>query len=733
MVFYAHSNKEEDKGKWHLLKKHLLDTAAIASKYAEPFGAEKMTYVTGLFHDVGKYSPDFQQRLDGKNIRIDHSTAGAVEVTKHYGLLGKLLAYAIAGHHCGLPDWGSTADETSLESRLRKRLADYSAFSNEISFPCSHEVKLPAIKPIISQGFSIHFLVRMIYSCLVDADYLDTEYALDKQRSSARTGSYSLIKLAAKLDHHLDKLCSTAATTFINAKRAKILSECREKAFSPPGLYTLTVPTGGGKTLSSLSFALRHAVHYEKNRVIYVIPYTSIIEQNANVFRKILGDEHVLEHHSNYAYPNEVFDETETEFSGNVWQKMKLASENWDVPIITTTNVQFFESLYSARSSKCRKLHNISNSVVILDEAQMIPTGYLKPCLNAIVELVTNYNTTIVLCTATQPAIAGLLPESLKTVEIVEDPSKLYQAFKRVDASDLGSLNDSNLAKKLTDYPQVLCIVNSKKHARLLFNRIKNESTFHLSTRMCPIHRSEVLKKIKEQLKKGACCRVISTQLIEAGVDIDFPVVFRSMTGLDSIAQSAGRCNREGLLKSGQLYTFWPEKHGMPGGWLKRTASLGQILLERSGDPLELEVVNNYFSLLYEIDDAELDKEDIMGEIKELEKQLEFPFRTISERFKLIDDQNTSTIIIPWDDFCRKILREADRAYYPSHYSRMLQRYSVDIYQNEFFELHGQGALQIVGERFYALQDEFYEKHYTEEVGLEPFTPSMFLHDPLII
>ena len=330
--------------------------------------------------------------------------------------MGKLLAYIIAGHHCGLPDWGSTADESALEARLGKKLDDYNAFTDEIDLPHPREIDLPDIKPIIGKGFSIQFLIRFIYSCLVDADFLDTEHALDKQKSSLRIGDYSLEKLAVKLDHYLDTICSVAPATFINTRRAKILADCRKKAPHPPGLYTLTVPTGGGKTLSSLSFALRHAVHYGKNKVIYVIPYTSIIEQNAAVFREVLGDDNVLEHHSNFAYPDEELDETEAEFSADVWKRLKLAAENWDMPIIATTNVQFFESLYASRSSRCRKLHNVANSVVIIDEAQMIPTGFLKPCLNAIVELVANYHTTVVLCTATQPAITGLLPESVKTV-----------------------------------------------------------------------------------------------------------------------------------------------------------------------------------------------------------------------------------------------------------------------------------------------------------------------------
>ncbi|MHB9095642.1 MAG: CRISPR-associated helicase Cas3', partial [Eubacteriales bacterium] len=497
-------------------------------------------------------------------------------------------------------------------------------------------------------------------------------------------------------------------------------------------LFTLTVPTGGGKTLSSLSFALNHALRYGKERVIYVIPYTSIIEQNAAVFRDVLGGENVLEHHSNFAYPREGQAETEAEYAAGMGEKMKLSAENWDMPIIATTNVQFFESLFAARSSKCRKLHNIANSVIIIDEAQMIPTGFLKPCLNAVVELAANYNSTVVLCTATQPAIKKILPEGISPVEIIDDPAGLYMSFKRVQVSNIGSVSDDELAERMKGNDQVLCIVNSKKHARLLYEKISGQGTFHLSTRMCPEHRTKVLETIKKRLKEGQACRVVSTQLIEAGVDIDFPVVYRSLAGIDSIAQSAGRCNREGLRQAGQVYVFWPEKHGMPRGWLSRTASLGGMIFERYEDPLGLEGVKEYFSSLYDVDAAELDKEGILPDIKEQEKQLRFPFRTIAEKFKLIDD-NTSTVVIPWDQNCRNTLLEAGYSQFPGAYARRLQRYGVGVYEKEFNELLEYGALEVVAERFYALREEAFMRHYSRETGLEPFTESMFLNDTLII
>jgi CRISPR-associated endonuclease/helicase Cas3 len=405
------------------------------------------------------------------------------------------------------------------------------------------------------------------------------------------------------------------------------------------------------------------------------------------------------------------------------------------MPIVATTNVQFFESLFSARSSRCRKLHNIANSVVVIDEAQMIPTGFLRPCLYALAELATNYRTTIVLCTATQPPFERLLPAGIEPVEIVDDPIGLYTALRRVQVHNIGDISDEELATRLLGHDQGLCIVNSKKHARLLYEKIKGKGSFHLSTRMCAEHRSKTLKAIKERLgdkKDKKVCRVVSTQLIEAGVDVDFPAVYRSMAGIDSIAQSAGRCNREGLQSEGQVYAFRPEKHGLPKGWLSRTAALGSLVFEHHADPLGLEGVEEYFTTLYEIDASKLDKESILDAIREQEKQLRFPFRDVAEKFKLIDD-NTCTIVIPWDGICRNILTEARYSQFPGSYIRRLQRYGVEVYEKEFQELVGLGALEVVAGRFYVLKKEMFELHYNKETGLRPFTESMFLNDTLLI
>lgn len=737
MIYYAHSKTELNKSEWHLLKDHLEDTATLAAEFAASFGAEKLGRVAGLLHDIGKYSLEFQRRLEGHKKKVDHTSAGAFVAKNYYGVYGRLLAYMVAGHHSGLQDWGSKADNATLEGRLSKQekeLPDYSSYQKEINLPKVADLSISLKKSPIEQSFSGQFLIRFLYSCLVDADFLDTERALNEKQSLFRDSNFSLVQMSSVLEAHLRSKSDSAQDTPVNRRRAEILADCLAKARYEPGFFSLSVPTGGGKTLSSMSFALNHAITHGMKRVIYVIPYTSIIEQNAAVFKGIFGEEKVLEHHSNFTYPEDAVLESESEDDPQGIGSLKLASENWNMPIVMTTNVQFFESLFSAKSSKCRKLHNIANSVVIIDEAQMIPTGHLKPCINALVELVANYNSTIVLCTATQPAINRLLPlDCPHPLEIVRDPVELYRAFQRVKVHNLGSLPDDLLAEKLISQDQVLCIVNSKKHARIVFGKIEDKDAFHLSTRMCPAHRSQILQEVRRKLKAFELCRVVSTQLIEAGVDVDFPTVYRSSAGVDSIAQSAGRCNREGLRGIGNVYVFRPEKHGLPSGWLSRTATIGEGVFRRHDDPLNLEAVKDYFTELYNIEGEGLDKEGIMAEIAEQGKTLKFPFRTIADKFKMIDDQNTTAIVIPYDEKCREMLEIAKWSKFPGKYIRRLQKYSVQVYEQEFREMLQIGLLENIGGRFYVLSETAYKTEYSPKLGLLPCTESMLLNANLII
>ena len=710
--YYAHSTDDPGKCDWQPLKVHLQNVAALASGFADEFNAGELAYVGGLLHDIGKYSPEFQRRLEDANIHVNHSTAGAREAGILYPKsLSRVLEYIITGHHGGLLNYGT--DESGLKERLtNKFLPDYSAYRKEIVTPdLTHFC--PRMRLVQGRvGFTIAFFTRMLYSCLVDADSLDTEAFAEPQSASIRGGYDSLAHLSRKFDEHMDKFLSGAEDTTINRYRREIYEQCREKAALPPQMFTLTVPTGGGKTLSSMAFALGHLKRHDLKRIFYVIPYTSIIEQNAARFRDILGSRNVLEHHSNFdpkSLPSDDID--------SVAQLLELSAENWDMPITVTTNVQFFESLFSNRRSKCRKIHNLSKSVIILDEAQMLPTEFLKPCLCALSELVQNYGSTVIICTATQPRLGSLLDKSLQPVEIVHSPGELYEAFRRVNVNDLGALSDEELTKRLQGYHQVLCIVNTRAHAQHLHAALSEHSKcYHLSARMCPVHRRKQIKEIEELLQKGANCRVISTQLIEAGVDIDFPIVYRAMAGIDSIGQAAGRCNREGKAERGEVYVFRStERHGQATSWQRLTAEIGRMIMDTHDDPLSLSAIEDYFQRLYfyKGDDG-LDKEEILSSLERGHRDLAFPFEDIGWKFSIIE-QGTKDLIIPYDEGAKALLRELKVSKFPWKYARRLQGYTIGIYPDEFREMERAHEIDFFGDRFYVLSDN---DRYSEEIGL---------------
>ncbi|TFH41084.1 MAG: CRISPR-associated helicase Cas3', partial [Lysobacterales bacterium] len=547
----AHLLHNDPTGKAQTVEEHLIGVAELARGFCRGFAWSDWAYQAGLWHDLGKYSDEFQQLIRGKRIRVDHSTAGAQHASKTLRDPGRLLAYAIAGHHAGLPN-GDSNDGSDLTHRLAKEVPaiPHCPASLLDARPLS-PLACPLNRP--RRAFSLAFFARMIYSCLVDADFLDTERFMVSETSEQRGRYPQLAEVNEKLTAHLAAL-SARAEGSVNQHRAAVLQQCLAAAELEPGLFSLTVPTGGGKTLSSLAFALRHALKHGMDRVIYVIPYTSIIEQNATVFRSVVGDDAVLEHHSSFDPQQNEDDDVSPEA-----MRARLSTENWDAPLVVTTSVQFFESLFACRSSRCRKLHSILNSVVILDEAQMLPVNLLRPCIEVLRELTLYYRTTVVLCTATQPALSTspTFRNGLDGVrEIIAKPEELYKALKRVSISDIGKLQDAELVERLRGHEQVLCVVNTRGHARKLYELLAGApGLYHLSASMCPAHRSIKFAEIRSALAAKKPCRVISTQLVEAGVDIDFPVVYRAMAGIDSIAQAAGRCNREGKLLCGTVFT----------------------------------------------------------------------------------------------------------------------------------------------------------------------------------
>lgn len=689
MKHIAHTNAL---GEEQSLLNHLQETSQKCRMFAEEFNAGDWGEIAGLYHDIGKYSRGFYKRIMENGSKVDHSTAGAIEMKNLYGNLGLPLAFCVAGHHGGLLNLGDArfdvAGDGTLLGRLKKDLCgdlDYSAYKNEI-MPPAISLEIPSWNILSDQRYSALFFTRMLFSCLVDADFLDTEKFCSAENNALRTEFESIEKLEERLHIYLGKFSKSSVA--INIKRTEILEECLAKAEDEPGLFALTVPTGGGKTLSSLAFALKHAKKYHKKRVIYVIPYTSIIEQTADIFRNILGADNVIEHHMNVDY-----DEKDTEIDV---QKHKLATENWESPVIVTTNVQFFESLYGNKTSKCRKLHNIANSVIVFDEVQMLPNDYLQPCVRAIAELVTYYKVSAVLCTATQPSLNKLFPENLNIKEICPDVQELYNFFRRVSYEHKEFKNEDSLAQILNEQKQVLCITNSKKEAQNIFdelNGVKGESVFHLSTSMYPAHRRKVLKKIRSCLQTGATCKVVTTSLIEAGVDVDFPVVYREIAGLDNIIQAGGRCNREGKLAAGDgkvfVYTLTEPNYGKLPSFVKLPMSVAKGIIKDFDDIASIEAIKKYFDTLHYFEGSSLDAKEILK--KTTEKP--FLFKDIAEEFLLIQE-NTRMILITSDEESNAIADALRSGVRTRELLRKASQYIVQVYEYQFQKMFEFGKVE---------------------------------------
>ncbi|MHB9021342.1 MAG: CRISPR-associated helicase Cas3' [Halothiobacillus sp.] len=733
--YIAHVEQNPD-GSWripHDLVDHLTCVAMRAADHARPFGGQEWAHLAGLWHDLGKFRPRFQHyirkasgfdfnaeaHIKGEAGKAPHSTAGAMLACDRFQEAGRVLAYLIAGHHAGLYDWfgGLDARLDSPDSRdeLNEALAEHPPADI-----LDHGSFIPGLRAIPGgkEGFALW--VRMLFSCLVDADFLDTEAYMDADKAEQRSNWPGVQTLLEQFDSFMARKTVVADPTPVNQLRADILRQCRAKAIDEPGLFSLTVPTGGGKTLSSMAFALEHAKCYNKHRIIYVIPYTSIIEQTADIFRDIFGDA-VIEHHSNA----EVDPDHEN-------HKSRLACENWDAPIVVTTNVQFFESLFAAKTSRCRKLHNIVDAVVVLDEAQLLPPEFLQPILDVLNLLTQHYGVTVVLSTATQPALAtreyfdaknnmrGL--ENVR--EIMDDPDALYAQLERVKVRLPADWNTPTswdaLAREIKQYDSVLTIVNRRNDARELW-ALMPEGTLHLSALMCGEHRSQLIQQIKVRLKNGTPTRVVSTQLVEAGVDVDFPVVYRALAGLDSIAQAAGRCNREGRLEQGEVVVFVPPQPAPLGLLRKGEDACRSVLHGHTSQPLERGLFSKYFEKLYHA--CDLDAQEI-GELLKVDGQtIAVNFRSAAEKFKLIDDEDSAPVIVRYcgsdgnDDKLDELLNTL-RKHGPERWlMRKLQRYTVTIHSREAMKLLSQGDVE---EAIPGLYVQVSDWLYHPDLGLNP-------------
>lgn len=747
--------------------------ATAAQTSAEPLQSQQWAYLAGLWHDLGKYRPGFQRyirQVNGHEAHIEgklpsgsdksHSAAGALHAMRtleaHFGpngaVIARVLAYVIAGHHAGLGDWiagldrrllgtgGADSEREYAEALARclKQDPDLLKFPDTFSL----QAALAAIPgPKSEQPLTVSLWIRMLFSTLVDADFLDTEHFLNEGNALSRSGHMPLASYGDRLTAHLAGMANEAAQTgrsndAVMVARTRVLAQCVKKALLAPGVFTLTVPTGGGKTLSSLAFALKHAQAHGKRRVIYAIPYTSIIEQTADVFARIFGAEQVVENHSQA-------DTDDREES----LRSRLSCENWDAPLIVTTNVQLFESLFAARTSRCRKLHNIANSVIVLDEAQLLPPDFLQPILDALNVLVTHYRVTLLLCTATQPTLVDTPRfdprQSLRGLpaptRIIEDEAPLFAALQRVEIewpADLHtSLPTEALVSRLKEYDCVLVIVNTRNDAAEILKALDaatGDAALHLSAAMCGQHRADVIAQIRARLqaKRDGLdtrpLRVVSTQLVEAGVDIDFPVVFRSLAGLDSVAQAAGRCNREGLLPGGakgQVVVFVRDIP-KPLHQVRIAAQAARTVVQGGGDALSPAAFERYFPLYY----AGFASRDKHGIVEHLRKnsRFEFEFRTAADKFRLVDDEDQASVIVSYVSagiesilpFVEKLRQgETDR-----WLLRKLQRYTVSVRRKLLDTWQAQGDVKELVPGMYLLIDEL---RYDERLGLLPDARSL--------
>ena len=720
---YAHSTTDASKADWEHLPDHLAAVARLAAEYASAFGASHWGELLGRWHDLGKYSDAFQRYIasgdpdaaeEGQSAnRVDHSTFGARHAASVLrGVGGQLIAACIAGHHGGLADASPVTERGTLACRL-----DASIYKMEpadppdalltplpLALPWKYAVADPA-----AFGFSLAFFGRMLFSCLIDADRTATEAFCDQRQARERARpTSSLAELRHAFDGFLSGVQARAEPTPVNAVRRKVLDASIAVAASPPGFFSLNVPTGGGKTFASLAFALHHAAaNSALRRVVVAIPFTSIIEQTADQYRRALGPlagAAIVEHHSNLNPDRDTL-------------RNKLASENWSAPLVVTTNVQLLESLFASRTTPCRKLHRLANSVIVLDEAQTLPVDLLSPTLAALRELVAHYGCTVVLCTATQPALERRERDFEIGIEnvrpIIADVNALHAALNRVTVERVvGKLDNAVLAERIASEPQVLCIVNTKAHAANLYDalaaRTGKEASFHLSTLMCPQHRRDVLRRVRRILRRNVLatkkdlrarpCRVVSTQLIEAGVDVDFPCVFRAEAGFDSIAQAAGRCNREGKLTDaagrpalGRVYVFEAESPPPPG-LLRSAADAAGELAPDYADPLHPNAVRAYFNLHYgnQRRQKDWDARDVLAQFRfhpSDEDLAAIHYRKAADAYRIIRDEQTPAVV-PYNAEARKLiehLKTGEPLTY-THY-KLVQQYSVGVRERMLHEL----------------------------------------------
>lgn len=706
--FIAHKDQY---GRIQTIKEHCENVAVLAKSFA-PAQLKEATYQCGLYHDTGKYSREFQQYIRGAFIsRVDHSTAGAKLLCTCGTVASILESLCIAGHHTGLPNMGdrtSLSESADFMGRLKRKIPDYQSYQKDLEAP----VPVDTVK-LSGQPVDDALTVRMLFSCLVDADFLDTEEFM-KTSLVKREGFSSIEELRNRFFAQLEDKGFFLPKNPINRKRTEILRQCIQSGENLPGFFSLTVPTGGGKTLSSFAFALEHAVRQGKKRIIYVIPYTSIIEQTVEVLQNFIGSKNIVAHHSHVEYDDE----------SEEMNLHRLATENWDAPVIVTTNVQFLESLFACKTSRCRKLHNIIDSVVIMDEAQMLPVIYLKPVLASLKALVKTFGCSIILCSATQPHLDRFL--SVRPRELMKDIPELYAFFRRATFKNEGQKEYSEIAAEIAQRKQALCICLTKSETCEIFGRLKelSEECIYLSTNLCPVHREQVIHEIRQLLREGKPCRVVSTSIISVGVDIDFPEVFLEENGLDSLIQGGGRCNREGRRSAASsiIHIFTTEKSSR-SRFMRQERQCTEVVSQNFSDISGVEAIKEYFDRLYEAKDSVLDGR----KIENLSQN--FEFRRIGEVMKIIED-TTKTLFIPLNDTAKEIEKKLRLGIRTRELMRAAGKFCVNVRSNSSRKMPGlyeqmlaDGVAESLDEQLAVLTDlKIYDKkmglNYVREEGM---------------
>ena len=710
MEYIGHTS---DDGRKQLLLDHLNGTSKLCRENANEFWADIAEFV-GQIHDIGKYTSGFQKRINGaENIRVEHAICGAKEVAKAPPKsYVPMIEYCVAGHHSGLPDGGTKVDgeeDSTLHGRMKRKTGDYSAYENEVKLEYPKD-NLRELFDVSNQREIIErysFFTRYLFSCLTDADFIDTERFVTPNTDRGMDGDFQ--KAYEKV---CEKLNSFKIETKLQESRSIIQEQVYKSVESNANVYTLNMPTGSGKTLCSIRAALKTAIENKKKRIIYVIPYVSIIEQTAKVFEDIFGDVlPVLQHHSNYDFDDDK-NEDENEITS---EKLKRSCENWDAKLIVTTNIQFFESLYHYKGRRLRKLHNLADSVIIFDEIHMLPIDYIQPCLRAIGYVTKYLNSTAILMSATMPNYDKFMERYMSGVKIenaVKDTS-LFNVFDKCRYEYIGKCELASLAEKAQEYDNALIIVNKRKTARELYD-ICSGNKYHLSTYMTPLHRSEIIAKIKEDIKNGINTTVISTSLIEAGVDLDFKAVFREIAGIDNILQSGGRCNREGKMDMGDVFVF--ETDGGNYQTKKKSdiiirANITRNLFEEFENISTDKCIKEYYGRLLNYKEKKIEENTItaiMGNDLRIDG---IPFRTYAESFNFIDNQVIG-IVIPCDEN-RGLIKELKDG--KLSVKRNLQRYSASVNKDEFKELFQIGIIETLDCGVCILANTDY---YKSDVGL---------------